>query len=327
MQVYLDAEFDAISIQGEYHQMIISIGAVMIDDTHHTCKHFYSLVKPYNFQRLSKVVKKITNLSDEDIFSAPSFQEVMGAFRDWIHIDECNLEKVKIYTFGPDDKRTLLLNAKFVSYDCEDLFGNIVDLQKELSSKIKYKGNIVSNTLSLDDLKNVYDIDGEVHHNALNDAIDLMHIHDVSKIGKINYIKVQMLVERKALKAEQVKEKERLHRLEEMRNRLTRFPQYVETRSIVPALKEQLNILNKRINIANIAYYREYILFENKKYTYQRLHIYVEVCVEKELYFFIKLKHSCFSWERKIEVTRYTISILENILKILIQTSDIKSKI
>ena len=320
--MYLDAEFDAISIQDEYHQMIISIGAVMVDDDYHTCKHFYSLVRPYHFQCLSRVVKKITNLKDEDISSAASFQEVISAFREWIQEEQDDLEKIKIYSFGPDDKRTLLSNAKLVSCDCDDLFANIIDLQKELSSKVMYKGNVISNTLSLDDLKNVYDIEGEVHHNALNDAVDLMHIHDASKEERLNHLKVQMLMERKVLKAIQVKEKERLHRIEEMRNRLVCFPQHIETRIITPALKEQLNILNKRINQVNISYCREYILFEGKKYQYQSLQIQFDIDIEKELYIFIILKHIDFSWKRKIEVTRNTISIIENILRIIIQKNE-----
>lgn len=322
MQVYLDAEFDAISIQDEYHQMIISIGAVMVGDDYHTCKHFYSLVRPYHFQCLSGVVKKITNLKDEDISSAASFQEVISAFREWIQEEQDNLEKIKIYSFGPDDKRTLLSNATLVSCDCDDLFANIIDLQKELSSKVMYKGNVISNTLSLDDLKNVYDIEGEVHHNALNDAIDLMHIHDASKDGRLNHLKVQMLMESKVLKAIQVKEKERLHRIEEMRNRLVCFPQHIETRIITPALKEQLNILNKRINQVDISYCREYILFEGKKYKYQSLQIQFDIDIEKELYILIMLKHIDFSWKRKIEVTRNTISIIENILRIIIQKNE-----
>lgn len=320
--MYLDAEFDAISIQDEYHQMIISIGAVMVDDDYHTCKHFYSLVRPYHFQCLSRVVKKITNLKDEDISSAASFQEVISAFREWIQEEQDDLEKIKIYSFGPDDKRTLLSNAKLVSCDCDDLFANIIDLQKELSSKVMYKGNVISNTLSLDDLKNVYDIEGEVHHNALNDAVDLMHIHDASKEERLNHLKVQMLMERKVLKAIQVKEKERLHRIEEMRNRLVCFPQHIETRIITPALKEQLNILNKRINQVDISYCREYILFEGKKYKYQSLQIQFDIDIEKELYIFIILKHIDFSWKRKIEVTRNTISIIENILRIIIQKNE-----
>lgn len=318
MQIYLDAEFDSISIEKAHYQMIISIGAVMVD--HHNCyKYFYSLVKPHHFKRLSRVVKKLTQLEDEDIASSASFAQVMQNFREWISTNVEDMRKVKIYSFGPDDKRTLLSNAHLVSYDCEDLFGNLIDLQKELSLQVQYEKHILSPTLSLEDLKYVYDIEGKVHHNALDDAIDLMQIHNQSKKGLLNYKKVKELMEKKSIKAMEVKQKEHLQIIEEMERRLSSFSHTLEIRHFSASLKEQLNLLNTRMSHPPLRYHKEYVVFKKEKYSYQGSVLQCCICKEKSLFFCMLWKHPSFIWENKIEVVKQNYLVIEKIMKILIE--------
>ena len=81
-----------------------------------------------------------------------------------------------------------------------DRFDRIQDLQKEISATVKFQNKIISPSLSLDDMKLIYDIQGAVDHNALNDAKDLMYIHQRYLDGNAqNAQRILDIVNRKAV--------------------------------------------------------------------------------------------------------------------------------
>ena len=82
VHIYIDAEFDAVKINGKYCQMVVSLGAVMKKDAQEAT--FYSLVCPKNFRRLTSVVRKMTHLKDSDIRNANSFPDVLKQFMQWL---------------------------------------------------------------------------------------------------------------------------------------------------------------------------------------------------------------------------------------------------
>lgn len=79
---------------------------------------------------------------------------------------------------GPDDGRTLCSNAALYHHSSEQLFKGIIDLQTLLSSRVKRHNEVFQKTHSLESLKLIYRIKGDVNHNALSDAYDLCRIHE-----------------------------------------------------------------------------------------------------------------------------------------------------
>lgn len=174
--VYLDNEFDAVRMDGRFRQQVIAIGAWLCDSEFRRAASFYSCVRPAGFRQLSYHVRRLTRLRDADIRQAPPFPQVIDRFLAWL-LQYAPLPQVTIYSFGPDDSRTLCANAAFYHHPSEALFARIEDLQRLLSARVRWQRQIVSKTLSLETLKAIYRIQGEVEHNALNDALDLYHIH------------------------------------------------------------------------------------------------------------------------------------------------------
>ena len=176
IQIYIDAEFDAIKAHGKFYQSVISFGAVMADRKGNYIDTFYTLSRPKQFQRLSPVVKRITGLRDEDILHAPRFSEMVESFVLWIK-KYADVNDVVMYAFGPDDRRTLMGENARGELKFEKLFDGIQDLQQEISTHTFFHNKMLSSTLSLEDAKGLYQIKGRVKHNALTDATDLYHLH------------------------------------------------------------------------------------------------------------------------------------------------------
>lgn len=200
MKIYIDTEFDAIKDCGRYKQRIISIGALLVSNEFEVCATFYENVRPKGFQKLSKIVSKMTNLTDEQILQAKSFPKVIQDFIQWIQ--SYTQEKVDMYCFGPDDIRTLVSNCEDEHIENE-FFHGLIDIQMILSKYVAYEDEIISSTLSLDDLKAAYAFSGEVEHNALSDAKDLMQLHQAYLQQRpLDEAAIAAIVQRKKQKAE-----------------------------------------------------------------------------------------------------------------------------
>ncbi len=175
--VYIDNEFDAVRIDGRNMQQVIALGAVICDARYQEVGRFYSLVRPMGFQRLSYHVRRMTHLHDHDIRRASAFPQVMDTFIALLR-EYDPLDQIKIYSFGPDDGRTLCANAGAYHHESEQLFARIIDLQSLMSSRVTYQGEVFHKAFSLEALKLVYHVRGEVNHNALSDAVDLYRVHE-----------------------------------------------------------------------------------------------------------------------------------------------------
>ena len=183
IHVYIDNEFDAVRMQGRYLQQVIAIGACLCDDAFVHIDSFYSLVCPAGFRRLSPHVRRMTHLKDTEIQKASKFPQVADRFIAWLQ-HYAGEEAICLYSFGPDDARTLCANAAFYHHGSEQLFAGIVDLQTLLSSRVRWRGEVFHKTHSLESLKQIYRIRGEVNHNALSDAIDLYRIHEAYRMER-----------------------------------------------------------------------------------------------------------------------------------------------
>ena len=220
IHVYIDNEFDAVRMQGRYLQQVIAIGACLCDDAFVHIDSFYSLVCPAGFRRLSPHVRRMTHLKDTEIQKASKFPQVADRFIAWLQ-HYAGEEAICLYSFGPDDARTLCANAAFYHHGSEQLFAGIVDLQTLLSSRVRWRGEVFHKTHSLESLKQIYRIKGEVNHNALSDAIDLYHIHEAYRMERaLDEEAIGHLYRTMRQKQVEGMKKRRRHQLERLRVQL-----------------------------------------------------------------------------------------------------------
>lgn len=309
--IYVDAEFDAIKIQGKYYQMVVSFGAVLCKgDEVYT---FYSLVKPKNFRRLSSVVKKMTHLKNEEIRNASSFPVILEAFQNWLSLYV--EDRYAVYSFGPDDRRTFLQECERYKIS-NTLFDPMIDLQKELSKNVTYHGQILSPTLSLDDLKFAYEIAGAVEHNALTDANDLMLIHKASLIRKPNEEAIGQIVARKQAKAEESakKQQEKLFRI--MKERFSIYRCLQCKIKLYPEVVEQFLLWQERDPSFRIYIKKDGILVDDEFFLKHEVTIHMKVRIDEKV---PSVSFDIFDEEKKIS-KKYLLqyrnaSMVETILK------------
>lgn len=273
MEFYFDAEFDAIRRYEGCVQCLVSIGIVAAQDGA-IIDTFYSLIQPKRFRRLTRVVKEMTQLRNEEIREAPSFYDVMDAVQ--VFMDSlCEREQRKIYSFGPDDKRTIHSHAAYEKGKQITMFDSVIDLQKQLSAQITYQNVPISNTLSLDDLKYVYEVEGEVVHNALNDALDLMRIHQASKIRKPDCSRVKEIYARKEKKRLEVKAKAQARMQRILQERYGHYDGMRKEIPCYPAILEQLEFLSDQKEFGELHFGKRFLYVHADKYAYDvvQLHL------------------------------------------------------
>ena len=178
--IFLDFEFNT----AKKIQEVVSVGIVICDLDFNITSKYYSLVSLAMTTTMDKYASKVNNITDETLYDARDFKTVFLELNDILKLTPND----KIFTWGYDDKRTFdygieyhsLKNELFLMSNC------MTNIQKELSSKIKYNGDALGDTLALKFVKRICDIDGEVTHNALDDAIDLMNIYKKSINNEFN---------------------------------------------------------------------------------------------------------------------------------------------
>lgn len=270
MKIYIDCEFDALWTWENHIQCVIAIGAVACDETGKECGRFYSLVCPKRFKRISSVVRRMTQLNSAEIREAASFSVVMKQFQTWLKQFQTD-KGVQLYSFGPDDKRTILQHATYEKYQNIAWAKEIKDLQKILSGALYYKEKQISSSLSLDDLKQVYEIEGEVIHNALHDALDLMHIHQAMLQGNCNEARLLELGERKEAKQLEIKQREKERMLSIIKTKYERHHEKTYVTKMYPAIIEQLMMLEERCHPFAIMFCEDQMRYEQERYSYDTM--------------------------------------------------------
>lgn len=316
--IYLDAEFDAVRIDHKFQQAIISLGAVMLNEEAEIMDQFYSLTKPMNFHHLTSVVKRMTHLTNSQIEQAKEFPVLMKEFMDWIHVYEPDIEQVRFYSFGPDDRRTLIQNCHYHKIEAE-FFSHMKDLQKEISPSVKFQDQLISSTLSLDDLKSAYAIEGAVDHNALSDAIDLMYVHRAYCLGKPqDSTQIAAIVNRKIAKQQEVARKQRLRLAKTMKERFDKYPKRMKLR-FYPEVLMELNELRERDHHMNIRFKTDQMIIEDKVFYYNELKLVMELFLDEEVpSFLFDISYHGVKSSKQFLLTYRNATVIENIIKRLI---------
>lgn len=317
LHIYLDAEFDAVRIKGKFQQAIISIGAVMLDDDGKELDRFYSLVRPMNFVRLTTVVYRMTHLNTYQIAHAKTLPEVMERFMRWIYRYEKDIDCIKFYSFGPDDRRTLIQNCHYYELHM-DFFKDMKDLQKEISPAVKFQGQLISSTLSLDDLKSAYDIQGAVDHNALSDAMDLMEVHHAYCLAKPqNMTQITAIVNRKIKKQQEVALKQRLRLAKVMKERFKDYPARIRLQFKEDVLEEFRNLRERDDNF-HIRFKSDRMIIDEEAYYYNELKVVMVLILDDEVPSFgFEIHYHGTDFMKQFLLTYRNATILEHIMKLL----------
>lgn len=315
--IYIDAEFDAVKINRKFHQMVISLGAVMVNDEGTKIDEFYSLIKPYGFSRLSNIVKKITHMTNDMILAADKLDVVEKQFKKWIYAYTLDLQSICLYSFGPDDRRTIVQNCVSLKLDTEALFAKIIDLQRVISSIVTFQGKSISSTLSLDDLKSAFGLKGAVDHNALSDAKDLMQIHQAFLRGDaLREENVAAIVNRKAAKQMEVQMKQRTRLIKLMRERFSKYKSLCVDIIFYPEVIEQLRLWEDR-DKGNILHWRNSgFVYNDSEYAYEDVNMQVCLDIKSEIPSIILTFTTQKEHVRKQFLLQYrNATIFENIIK------------
>lgn len=144
---------------------IIEIGAVKLNENFDVIDEFSVIVRSQIGRKLRGSVKKLTNLTNDDISTGQPFTKAFSLFRKWI-----GAQDTVILTWGDSDIRVLIENFSylnginsipFLTYYC--------DLQKYY---MKYKAKHVEHQAGLIAAAQECGIDPELytHHRALGDS-------------------------------------------------------------------------------------------------------------------------------------------------------------
>lgn len=153
---------------------VLSIGIAICNNSGDLIETFYETVKPkYNY-KLTPFCVNLTKLKQEEIDNSRNLPNVLSSA-----IKLINKYNIKtIYSFGTSD--FLQTRRDIENYTGHALYKRSLKLVNMIRNCQKTVVNRLINQtteISLNDCKILLDIDGEVEHNALSDAIDFANVY------------------------------------------------------------------------------------------------------------------------------------------------------
>ena len=175
-KVYIDFEMNMSNNRTKKDLMdadIIAIGAIKYDTKTGEIEKFKSLIKPITNLNIYPHIQELTNISQDDIIQAPSYEDVMRKFKTWLG-EYYQIEG--IYTFGNLDIMCFNNTDKKSSskYNHPRFLNNIKNLFIDIKEKYINNGIRCMNYVSLTNLLDCINV--EFHgdaHDPLYDAYNL----------------------------------------------------------------------------------------------------------------------------------------------------------
>lgn len=186
-KIYIDFEMNMANTKTKKDMLdadIIAIGAIKYDTDTGEIEKFKSLIKPITNLNIFPHIQELTNISQEDILKAPSYEIVMRRFKKWLG----ELYQIEgIYTFGNLDLMCFNNTDKKSSnkYNHPRFINNIKNLFVDVKDKYINYGIRCINYISLKNLLNCSNINfhGEAH-DPLNDAYNLFILDKTLENGE-----------------------------------------------------------------------------------------------------------------------------------------------
>ena len=233
---FYDSEFNAYDNfkDTKYPQELISVGLCIVDKYNNLIDKYYSLIKLKLSKKISKRCTDITGIKNSDMKNALNFTNV---FDDLLAI----LKKYKIndiYCYGLEDKKAFLKTAEIYMNNKKaiSIANKFFDIRtyflKDSNGKVGNQG--------LSFLKKICNIDGEVLHNALFDAIDLSQVFNTLYTVGYDKNKFDQLTKER----EELSEYKRARKLKDDQG-------IIANEEVLKAKNKIINYLNKT-NIPNL---------------------------------------------------------------------------
>lgn len=145
---------------------IIEIGAVMLNEDFKEIDTYSQVIRSQVGKKLRSSVKRLTNITNEDVRSGELFTKTFSDFRKWLGRDENTF-----FTWGDSDLRVLTDNFKYLNgIDTIPFIDNYCDLQK-CYQKISGSGQQNQKGLHIAAEELGIDADKYNFHRALDDSL------------------------------------------------------------------------------------------------------------------------------------------------------------
>lgn len=169
-KLVLDLEMNGICSKEIPMGEIIEIGAVLLDRNFDVIKEYSTYVRP-NDLRISSKVKRLTNITEEQILTAPRIKEALCGLLEMTP----DLSKTTLYTWSDSDTKAISceLNSKNIQIDSiKELCDGYVDIQDIFGKRVG-----IENSINLTKALNMIglEFDGK-EHGALADSINTAQI-------------------------------------------------------------------------------------------------------------------------------------------------------
>ena len=210
---YADFEFTCGEKIHRNQAELLSVGVVICDSSFEIAETYYNTICPVKNPALTSRCRRLTGLSQEDIYSSPDSDSVLGQVLDIL--DDYAVDEV--FVWGNYDRTGLLSDAKqhkrafFSANAVDELAEMIVDIQPEIVKKLG-----LPEAVNIEELAGAFGFtpDEGSFHNAFNDAMGLFEIcrgaytTDISKNKKLR----KLIDERRTRREERKAEAARLRR-------------------------------------------------------------------------------------------------------------------
>lgn len=193
---FYDSEFNAYDDEKSLSipQEVVSVGLCITNEKGVIIEKFYSLIKLKAAKRISNRCTDITGIKTKDVKDADDFEKVSSKVAKLLKKYGIS----KVYCYGLEDKRVLDKTIELYDrkrdgrYISKLLYDVRTDLKKKTKDKVGDQG--------LNFLKKICRIEGNVIHDALQDAIDLaMVYHKITVNGYDEKIYAVLTKEREEL--------------------------------------------------------------------------------------------------------------------------------
>ena len=142
---------------------ILQIGAVKLDSDLDMIDTFNTFIKPNIYKEIHPFIKKMTNITNEDVKNAPNFCEAFNMFKSFM-----GNEKNILCVWGNGDLKELYRNIKYYNLSTENLSNTYINVQHHASI---YFNNPTGKSIGLQNAITLLELNQDKsYHNALNDA-------------------------------------------------------------------------------------------------------------------------------------------------------------
>lgn len=184
-QAFLDAEYLSARYKKGSIEDVISVGVIITNPAHEELDRFYSTVRLRPGHKLPPLITELTGLTNDDLESAPDYEDVMTELIGMIS----KYQVGKICVWGGDktsfqrdyESRNL---EKPLKRSVGKFISTFENIQKEVSLDVT---DGLDANLSLADMKTICGLGGVVEHNALSDAEDMLNCIRIIEQDEMRY--------------------------------------------------------------------------------------------------------------------------------------------